>query len=1050
MQPLLFLFIELNQKKTDSTGAPARGRRGRAGRPVFDDDEEEEGISASEYDDDDDDIDGLRPRASSSPKKTKSVSSKKTEKKKKPSLNFGDEDSDDDEDDIDDEEEILDEASALAAATLAARGDGDGDDDEVAADGGSDPLLADAAVVAAAAGDGDDDDGDGLAYDDDLAGLLDAAAALSSSSSSSSAAAAPSSPAAVARAGGGATRRRRPSSAAAAANTDPLSAVVGLPEGVDDGHLYDGDGAEEGAGGGVGDGEGLPEDLPAIEYPEPPHRERALGQLLASAGVEVASSLLAPSSSSSLDGIVVTGVEDEVSLLAPGDLFATQAAAAAKTSPAALARELSRAAASGAVAALVPESYEGALGALYGGDSSSSSASSALPLPVIFVAAASPALRSSTRSSSSMSSPSSSPSSPPSSNGGNSDNYNNNNNDNNNNRDNYSNNNNNNDSIARAAGAVARDFYDDPTARMSTVLFVGGPGKTTSAWLTRGILEEAGALAGMLGSIEYALHADRLDARGALWVADEDDPTASRECSAAFHLAPYRGKYPHPAPNSTALRVHKIAAGMADRGATAAVLELSAQALVAGAAEGVDVDVAVFTGTPMKSTAAGDAKAAVAAASAASKALSSSSSSPSAAAAAGAAAAAAGAAAAAAGAAAAAAGAEALVKAEGSAELDAIAAVFESLTDPDRQRAILNADDPNFERIRSAVERGGAPAISFAVYNGGAEVSCNRVQFGLWETELLVSTPIGALSLSTMLVCRHNVFNVLSSVAAGLAVTIPSSPSSPGGEETEEEEEEGEDEEAAEARSDRRAGGRALDLRTIVWGIEATEVVPGRTEGIDEGQPFAVIVDAARTPDALGRLLDGVREAGAKRLILVMGCEGGRPKAPRPYMGEVAHYKAHIVIVTSDNPRGEDPREIVADVVSGFPDEILAHNARVPYRPGFLQDPGRVTPSELEFLWDACYDHVRYVCEDRWMAIRWAIGTAAADDAVLIVGKGCEDFQEWIRPGKDGETVRGWFDDRVEARNALVRAADLWSVAALDRSELPWMEWDEREARLGA
>ena len=84
------------------------------------------------------------------------------------------------------------------------------------------------------------------------------------------------------------------------------------------------------------------------------------------------------------------------------------------------------------------------------------------------------------------------------------------------------------------------------------------------------------------------------------------------------------------------------------------------------------------------------------------------------------------------------------------------------------------------------------------------------------------------------------------------------------------------------------------------------------------------------------------------------------------------------------------------------------------------------------------------------MAIRWAIGTAAADDAVLIVGKGCEDFQEWIRPGKDGETVRGWFDDRVEARNALVRAADLWSVAALDRSELPWMEWDEREARLGA
>ena len=73
---------------------------------------------------------------------------------------------------------------------------------------------------------------------------------------------------------------------------------------------------------------------------------------------------------------------------------------------------------------------------------------------------------------------------------------------------------------------------------------------------------------------------------------------------------------------------------------------------------------------------------------------------------------------------------------------------------------------------------------------------------------------------------------------------------------------------------------------------------------------------------------------------------------------------------------------------------------------------------------------------------------SSPDVKVEIVGKGAEDFQEWVKPGRDGGTVRGWFDDRVEARHALVQATELWSVTSLDRSELPWMEWDEREARL--
>ena len=993
-------------KKTDSTGAPSRGRRGRAGRPVFDDDDddEEEGILASEYgdDDDDDDLGGLRASSSSLPKK-KAGSSKKEPGAKKRGGGFGgDDDSDDDHDDDDDggladedEEEILDEASALAAATLAA-------DDAAAADADADAA--------------DDDD------DDDLEGLLDAAATLPGPSASSSSSSS-SSPA-------GSTGKRRSSSSGAASSSSsaanaegPLSDFVGLPDEYDGGDLEEG---ADGIGGDEGDEEGeLSEELPAIEYPEPPRRERALGQLLAAAGVEVASSLASSSSISSLDEIVVTGVEDEVALLSPGDLFATQAAALAKTSPAALARELSRAAAAGAAAALVPESYAGPLGALFNGGGGGSTP---LPLPVVFVAAsgaavaaaAAPPPLASANSSSSSSSSDAAASPPPSSSPPSSS-----------------------FSLGRAAGAVAREFYGDPTSRMSTVLFVGGPGKTTSAWLTRGVLEEAGALVGMIGSIEYALHADRLDARGGLWAAGEEDPTEARECSAAFHLAPYKGKYPLPAPDSTALRIQKVSAGMADRGATAAVIEISARALVAGAAEGVDADVAVFTGSPEKSAAATEARNKKAAASVRGGGPAGSSSPYPAAAAAAAAAANS----ASASASSSLAAAEALVIAEGDAELAALAAVFERLTDSDRQRAVINLDDLNAERVRDAAARGGAPAISFGFYNTSADVKLARVEFGLWETELLVGTPIGALSLATQLVCRHNAFNVLAAVAAGLAVTVPDAAA---GSSAAGEEEGGGAEGESESRAASNNSGRALDLRTIVRGIEATEVIPGRTEAIDEGQPFAVIVDSARTPDALGRLLDGVREAGAKRLILVMGCEGGRPRAARPYMGEVAHFKANVVIVTSDNPRAEDPRSIISDVVSGFPDDLLEHNARVPYRPGFLQDPGRVSPAEVEFLWDACYEHARYVCEDRWMAIRWAVGTAQADDAVLIVGKGCEDFQEWVRPGKDGETVRGWFDDRVEARHALVKAAELWSVSALDRSELPWMEWDEREARLEA
>lgn len=92
-------------------------------------------------------------------------------------------------------------------------------------------------------------------------------------------------------------------------------------------------------------------------------------------------------------------------------------------------------------------------------------------------------------------------------------------------------------------------------------------------------------------------------------------------------------------------------------------------------------------------------------------------------------------------------------------------------------------------------------------------------------------------------------------------------------------------------------------MQAIVNGISATEIVPGRSEVIDEDQEFGVIIDAANTPESLSRLLDSVREAGARKIFLVFGCQGGDNKEIRPFMGEIAHYKVskyqscHSIIV---------------------------------------------------------------------------------------------------------------------------------------------------------
>ncbi len=167
-----------------------------------------------------------------------------------------------------------------------------------------------------------------------------------------------------------------------------------------------------------------------------------------------------------------------------------------------------------------------------------------------------------------------------------------------------------------------------------------------------------------------------------------------------------------------------------------------------------------------------------------------------------------------------------------------------------------------------------------------------------------------------------------------------------------------------------------IDDAAIKRGLESVRSVPGRFESVDAGQPFHVIVDYSHKPDALEKVLRAARElAGESRVLCVVGAGGDRDRGKRAVMGRLASELADVAIVTSDNPRSEEPEAIAAEIVSGANSEV-----------------------EVEL--------------DRAEAIGHAIELARPGDVVLIAGKGAEQGQEFA-----DRTVP--FDDRVAAREAL-------------------------------
>jgi UDP-N-acetylmuramoyl-L-alanyl-D-glutamate--2,6-diaminopimelate ligase len=182
------------------------------------------------------------------------------------------------------------------------------------------------------------------------------------------------------------------------------------------------------------------------------------------------------------------------------------------------------------------------------------------------------------------------------------------------------------------------------------------------------------------------------------------------------------------------------------------------------------------------------------------------------------------------------------------------------------------------------------------------------------------------------------------------------------------------------------AAGAALAARAlgvgdeaIRSGLESVPGVPGRFESIDEGQPFAVVVDYAHTPDSLANVLRAARDLGQGRLVVVFGAGGDRDRAKRPLMGRVSGELADRAILTSDNPRSEDPEAIAAEVAAGA-----------------------LGPLELEL--------------DRRGAVELALAEARAGDVVVVAGRGAEPEQE-LATGKIP------FDDRDVVRETLRQVA---------------------------
>jgi UDP-N-acetylmuramoyl-L-alanyl-D-glutamate--2,6-diaminopimelate ligase len=249
---------------------------------------------------------------------------------------------------------------------------------------------------------------------------------------------------------------------------------------------------------------------------------------------------------------------------------------------------------------------------------------------------------------------------------------------------------------------------------------------------------------------------------------------------------------------------------------------------------------------------------------------------------------------------------------------------------------VINRDDEYGQRLSGLASR----TLTYGLAPG-ADVTTRKPALSLSGIEFTAETPTGKIEIRSKLVGRPNVYNILAAIGSGVALALPG--------------------------------------EVIATGIAELSAVPGRFERIEVGQPFLVVVDYAHTDDALRNLLATARELNPDgRIITLFGCGGDRDRTKRPLMGEAAGHVSDIVVLTSDNPRSEDPLLIINDVIVGV----------------------QRTKAKL------------FVEPDRQKAIEVALDEARSGDIVLLAGKGHEIYQV-LRD----RTVE--FDDRAVARRIL-------------------------------
>jgi UDP-N-acetylmuramoyl-L-alanyl-D-glutamate--2,6-diaminopimelate ligase len=286
--------------------------------------------------------------------------------------------------------------------------------------------------------------------------------------------------------------------------------------------------------------------------------------------------------------------------------------------------------------------------------------------------------------------------------------------------------------------------------------------------------------------------------------------------------------------------------------------------------------------------------------------------------------------------------------------LSSKARLFAELLQPDglkpHRHAAVNMDDPYGAAIRTVA---ACPVITYGtessnnIYGVGIGISVNGITGE-------IQTPKGRFGFSSQLLGRFNLSNILAAVTAGVALDLP--------------------------------------LAAIKTGIEAHLPVPGRMERVDNDRGVTCLVDYAHTGDALENVLATIKEIAAGRIITVFGCGGDRDNGKRPIMGGIAAEWSDLAIVTSDNPRTEEPLQILKQVKAGI-------------------SPLGIREYSLTELADGFSEKGFTVCENRRQAIRLAVRLAQPGDILLIAGKGHEDYQIIGR-------TKHHFDDREEAAEA--------------------------------